>query len=496
MLRAGGAFASFVSHRYEDALARDMSDSEAPSSTEEAPISGAEPTLDPAAVTLCVVDDDASNLQSLETIFKREGMRVFAASGGKRALDICRKHRVQVVVTDLMMPGTSGLELLKALKTISPETEVVLMTAYGTVETAVAAMKEGAFDFVEKPLKRASIVKSVRLAAAHQKLVAENKALKKKIEILTSREIVGTSPALRKVLEVVTQAAPSMATVLVLGESGTGKELLARYLHERSARAGRPFVAVNCAAIPEAILEAELFGHEKGSFTGAVARREGRFAKAAGGTLFLDEIGELSPQVQVKLLRVLQEGEYEPIGGDTQRADVRIVAATNRDLKREVAEGRFREDLYYRLNVIAVTAPPLRARREDVPLLVDHFLGSYAAKNGKSRLTASKPALQRLVDYAWPGNVRELENVIERAVVLCRGDQLGLEDLPEHIAQGEAAGVAGQITFAVGAPLEQLELQAIKETLRQVRGDKALAAQLLGISVRTIYRKLGESEGE
>ncbi|MGZ3420716.1 MAG: sigma-54-dependent transcriptional regulator, partial [Polyangiales bacterium] len=401
-----------------------------------------------------------------------------------------------VVVTDLMMPGTSGLELLKALKTISPETEVVLMTAYGTVETAVQAMKEGAFDFVEKPLKRASIVKSVRLAASHQKLVAENKALKKKIEILTSREIVGTSPALRKVLEVVTQAAPSMATVLVLGESGTGKELLARYLHERSARASRPFIAVNCAAIPESILEAELFGHEKGSFTGAVARREGRFAKAAGGTLFLDEIGELSPQVQVKLLRVLQEGEYEPIGGDTQRADVRIVAATNRDLKREVAEGRFREDLYYRLNVIAVTAPPLRARREDIPLLVDHFLGSYAAKNGKTRLTASKPALQRLIDYPWPGNVRELENVIERAVVLCRGDQLGLEDLPEHIAQGEAAGVAGQITFAVGTPLEQLELQAIRETLRQVRGDKALAAQLLGISVRTIYRKLGESEGE
>ncbi|MGZ3475080.1 MAG: sigma-54-dependent transcriptional regulator [Polyangiales bacterium] len=473
-----------------------MTDPEEPASAEESPASGPEPTLEPGAVTLCVVDDDASNLQSLETIFKREGMRVFAASGGKRALEICRTHRVQVVVTDLMMPGTSGLELLKALKTISPETEVVLMTAYGTVETAVQAMKEGAFDFVEKPLKRASIVKSVRLAASHQKLVAENKALKKKIEILTSREIVGTSPALRKVLEVVTQAAPSMATVLVLGESGTGKELLARYLHERSARASRPFIAVNCAAIPESILEAELFGHEQGSFPGAVARREGRFAKAAGGTLFLDEIGELSPQVQVKLLRVLQEGEYEPIGGDTQRADVRIVAATNRDLKREVAEGRFREDLYYRLNVIAVTAPPLRARREDIPLLVDHFLGSYAAKNGKTRLTASKPALQRLIDYPWPGNVRELENVIERAVVLCRGDQLGLEDLPEHIAQGEAAGVAGQITFAVGTPLEQLELQAIRETLRQVRGDKALAAQLLGISVRTIYRKLGESEGE
>ncbi len=446
------------------------------------------------AITICVVDDDASNLASLETIFKREGMRVFAASGAKRALEICRKHRVQVVVTDLMMPGTSGLDLLKALKTISPETEVVLMTAYGTVETAVAAMKEGAFDFVEKPLKRASIMKSVRLAGAHQRLVAENRALKKKIALLEHREIVGTSPALRKVLEVVTQAAPSMATVLILGESGTGKELLARYLHERSARAGGPFVAVNCAAIPEAILEAELFGHEKGAFTGAVARREGRFARAAGGTLFLDEIGELSPAVQVKLLRVLQEGEYEPVGGDTQRADVRIVAATNRELKREVQEGRFREDLYYRLNVIAVTAPPLRARREDVPLLVDHFLGVYSQKNGKPRLSASKGALQRLVDYPWPGNVRELENVIERAVVLCRGEQLGPEDLPEHITVAEGAPVVGQVTFSVGTTIEQMELAAIKETLRQVRGDKALAAQLLGISIRTIYRKLGEND--
>jgi two-component system response regulator HydG len=465
-----------------------------PHEHDDAPASGPEAIADPGAVTICVVDDDASNLASLETIFKREGMRVFSASGGKRALEICRKHRVQVVVTDLMMPGTSGLELLKALKTVSPETEVVLMTAYGTVETAVSAMKEGAFDFVEKPLKRAAIVKSVRLAASHQKLVAENRALKKKIELLEHREIVGTSPALRKVLEVVTQAAPSTATVLVLGESGTGKELLARYLHERSTRAAGPFVAVNCAAIPEAILEAELFGHEKGSFTGAVARRDGRFSRAAGGTLFLDEIGELSPQVQVKLLRVLQEGEYEPIGGDTRKADVRIVAATNRDLKREVAEGRFREDLFYRLNVIAVTAPPLRARREDVPLLVDHFLGVYSAKNGRARLGISKPALARLVDYGWPGNVRELENVIERAVVLCRGDALGPDDLPEHIVQGDGREVAGTMTFSVGTPIEQIELVAIKETLRQVRGDKALAAQLLGISIRTIYRKLGEND--
>ena len=260
----------------------------------------------------------------------------------------------------------------------------------------------------------------MRKAAERQKLVAENRSLKDEIKLLTQREIVGSSPAWRRVVDVATQAAPSMATVLVLGESGTGKELLARYIHERSARAKGPFVAVNCAAIPETILESELFGHERGAFTGAIAKREGRFAKASGGTLFLDEIGELSPAVQVKLLRVLQEGEYEPLGGNTVRADVRIVAATNRDLRAEVSAGRFREDLYYRLNVIAITAPPLRARREDVPLLVDHFLGLYCAKNGRPRLKPTRGALDRMLDYSWPGNVRELENVIERAVVLSR----------------------------------------------------------------------------
>ncbi|HZU85544.1 MAG TPA: sigma-54 dependent transcriptional regulator, partial [Polyangiaceae bacterium] len=246
---------------------------------------------------------------------------------------------------------------------------------------------------------------------------------------------------------------------------------------------------VNCAAIPETILESELFGHERGAFTGATAKKDGRFARAAGGTLFLDEIGELSPAVQVKLLRVLQEGEYEPLGGHTQKADVRIVAATNRDLVAEVGAGRFREDLYYRLNVIAITAPPLRARREDVPLLVDHFLGLYCAKNGRPRLHPTRGALERLMDYAWPGNVRELENVIERAVVLSRADALGEGDLPDHIAAA-AASAPTQLTFEVGTTLDEIELRVIRETLRHTKGDKSLAAQLLGISTRTIYRKL------
>ncbi len=447
----------------------------------------------PDAPTVLVVDDEPSNLASIEKIFQRDGMRVITADGAKAALEIARTHRVEVVLTDLMMPGTSGLELLRALKQLSPDTEVVMMTAYGTVETAVQAMREGAYDFVEKPLKRMTIVKTVRKAAERQSLVAENRSLRQEIKLLTRREIVGSSPALRRVLDIAAQAAPSSATVLVLGESGTGKELLARTIHERSPRAKGPFVAVNCAAIPETILEAELFGHERGAFTGAFARRDGRFARAAGGTLFLDEIGELSPAVQVKLLRVLQEGEYEPLGGDPVRADVRVVAATNKDLRAEVAAGRFREDLFYRLNVIAITAPPLRSRREDIPLLVDHFLGVYCMKNNRGRLEAPREVLARLSDYTWPGNVRELENVIERAVVLCRGDRLSIEDLPDFIREAPEAAPSS-LTFSVGTPLDEVERRLIRETLRHARGDKSIAAQLLGISTRTIYRKLGELE--
>ena len=451
-------------------------------------------TLAPDAPTVLVVDDEPSNLASIEKIFQKDGMRVLTAPEARAALELLRGHKVDVVLTDLMMPAVSGLELLRAVKQVAPDVEVVLMTAYGTVETAVQAMREGAYDFVEKPLKRVTVVKSVRKAAERRQLTIENRMLKHEIKVLTAREIVGSSPALKRVLDIATHAAPSSATLLILGESGTGKELLARYVHQHSSRRDAPFVAVNCSAIPETILEGELFGHEKGSFTGAIARRDGRFAKAAGGTLFLDEIGELSPSVQVKLLRVLQEGEFEPVGGDTIKADVRIVAATNKDLKAEVVAGRFREDLYYRLNVIALTAPPLRTRREDIPLLTDHFLGVYCKKNNRVRLETSREVLALLTDYPWPGNVRELENVIERAVVLSRGARLTPEDLPDTIREAEPSE-ASLITFSVGTPLDEVELRLIRETLRHAKGDKSVAAQLLGISTRTIYRKLGEVEG-
>ena len=440
-----------------------------------------------ALTTVLVVDDEPSNLQPLERIFAKEGFRVLTASSGREALDICREHRVHVVLTDLMMPGMSGIDLIKALSTVAPDAEVVVMTAYGTIETAVEAMRVGAYDFVEKPLKRMHIVKTVRKAVEKGALVAENKTLKRELSALKSRPLVGNSTALRNALEIAYQAAPSVANVLILGESGTGKEIVARSIHERSGREGA-FVGVNLAALPETIVESELFGHEKGAFTGAISRREGRIAQAAGGTLFLDEIGELSPAVQVKLLRVLQEGEYEPVGGRTQRASFRLIAATNRNLERAVEEGTFREDLYYRLNVIAITCPRLADRQGDVPLLVDHFLDIYCRKNGKPRMTASREALDALISYDWPGNVRELENVIERAVVLGKSDTLGLEDLPASITRAERR--ASDLVFPLGTPLEEIERRVIKATLAHTRGDKQLAAQLLGISARTIYRKL------
>ena len=449
--------------------------------------------MTPADTTVLVVEDDRSNLESLERLLSKEGYRVLTAPDARTALDLLRRQRAHIVVTDLMMPGLSGLDLLKAVKAVSAETEVILMTAYGTVETAVEAMRGGAYDFVEKPLKRMQILKSVAKAMEKAALVADIRTLREELSQLRKREIIGNSPALRQVLEVAAQAAPSMATVLILGESGTGKELLARYVHTRSQRASGAFVAVNCAAIPETILEAELFGHERGAFTGAHNRRLGRFELAAGGTIFLDEIGELSPSVQVKLLRVLQEGEYEPVGGRTQRADVRVVAATNRDLAAEVTAGRFREDLYYRLNVIAITSPPLRSRPGDVPLLVEHFVHAFGLRNGKGPFTVTPAAMDKLSRYAWPGNVRELENTIERAVVLARSTALDLGDLPKQIVDNDKA--RSEIVVTIGTPLEEIERTVIRETLRATQGDKRLTAQLLGIATRTIYRKLAEERG-
>ena len=446
-----------------------------------------------SASTVLIVDDDRANLDSVAKIFQREGLATLGASNGQEALEQLRRPEVSVMVTDLMMPGIDGQELLRTARSLRPDVEVVLMTAYGTVETAVAAMKDGAYDFITKPLKRHSLVKAVQKALEKQALVAENRVLKAKLAEMTpgsGRALVGQSPAFRAMMDTLRQAGPSTATVLLMGESGTGKELAARAVHDLSPRAKAAFVAVNCAALPESILEAELFGVERGAFTGAVARKEGRFERASGGTLFLDEVGEMSPGAQVKLLRVLQEGEIERLGGtQTVRVDVRLVAATNKDLVKEVAEGRFREDLYYRLNVVEVRVPALASRREDIPLLADAFLRRHAAKNGKVIRGFSPEAVGILENYAWPGNVRELEHAVERAVVLARGEVLEAADLPESVRKGPL-GAASQLVIPIGTPMEEIERRVIHETLRHTKGDKNLAARLLGIAARTIYRKL------
>ncbi|MFL5270768.1 MAG: sigma-54-dependent transcriptional regulator [Anaeromyxobacteraceae bacterium] len=446
-------------------------------------------------------------------MFEREGWRVALAASGAAAREAVRRDPISVVVTDLMMPGVGGEELLRAVKAVSPETEVVLMTAYGTVETAVAAMKEGAYDFITKPVKRHAIVKVVRQALDKASLVAENRALKARLAALApgTGGLLGDAPPFRAVLETLRQVAPTSATVLLTGESGTGKELAARLVHDLSQRASGPFVPIHCAAIPESLLESELFGHEKGAFTGAVARKEGRFERARGGTLFLDEVGEMSLAVQVKLLRFLQDGVLERVGGTEPMAvDVRVVAATNRDLGAEVKAGRFREDLFYRLDVVPVRLPPLRDRREDILLLATVFLRQVAEKLPKQVTGFTAAAAAALERYAWPGNVRELHHAVERAVILTQGDIIDVGDLPDVVRGGPAAvapsasspagapgaAAAGSpIVIPAGTPMDEIERIVIRRTLEQTKGDKTLAAQILGIAARTIYRKL-DRDGE
>jgi len=454
-----------------------------------------------ASPHILVVDDEEANLTVLKRVLEKEGFRVSTAANGPDGLEALRAEQPSLLLTDLKMPGMDGQELLRAARAVSPMTEVILMTAFGTVEVAVAAMKEGAYDFITKPLSRHDILRSVGKGLEKAELLAENRRLREQIAAGSSGDgplarVVGRSQPFRAVMDTVSQVAPSEATVLISGESGTGKEMLARAIHSLSSRSAGPLITVNCAAIPETLFESELFGYEKGAFTGAADRKPGRFELAQGGTLFLDEVGEMSQSAQVKLLRVLQEGEFERVGGTkTLNLDTRLIAATNRDLERAIAQRTFREDLFYRLNVIPLRIPPLRDRRDDIPLLAAHFVSRYSTKNDKPIKGITDEALQALSAYRWPGNIRELENTIERAVVLCRGDQLGLEDLPQHM-QPEGFGGPRQLVFAIGTPLRELEQTAIRETLRYTGGDKKLAARLLGIASRTIYRRLEDEREE
>jgi two-component system, NtrC family, response regulator HydG len=444
---------------------------------------------DPA--TLLIADDDPGLRESLERTLTREGYRVVLASDGRAALERVQAGGVDLIVTDLRMPGLTGLELLRAAKAIMPDVDVILLTAFGTVEEAVKAMKDGAYDFLTKPFRREQLIKLIDKALERRDLIEQNRALKKQLEDLRAKgQMIGASPIWRRMMTLVEQVADSSATILIQGESGTGKELVARTIHERSARRNGPFVAVNCAALPETLLESELFGYEKGAFTGAAGRKEGRFELASAGTLFLDEVADLSLVTQPKILRVLQEGEFERLGGTrTLQVDVRIVAATNRDLSDMVKDKRFREDLYYRLNVITVRVPPLREHPEDIRLLAQHYLRVYSAKNGRKLEAFSNEAIARLESYAWPGNVRELENLVERSVLLARKDRIDAEDLPEEV-MGVKRPPRDAILELVGTPLADIEERLLDETLRITGGNKTQAAELLGIDVRTVARKL------
>jgi two-component system response regulator HydG len=439
-----------------------------------------------------IVDDDNSLRDSLRKALEKEGYSVSEAASGTAGLEKVRGEPPEVALVDLKMPDMSGLDVLKSLKATAPEVEVIMMTGFGTIEKAVEAMKDGAYDFITKPFRRHVIVNALRKALEKRSLVAVNRHLRNQLEMaLETHSIVGNSPAIRRVMELVEQVAPSSATVLIQGDSGSGKEWLANIIHNSSPRRGKPFIKVSCAALPETLLEAELFGYERGAFTGAVSRKEGRFELAHGGTLFLDEVGEISPAMQVKLLRVLQTGEFERLGGTrTISSDVRLIAATNADLKKRMEDGTFREDLFYRLNVITMTMPPLRDRLEDLPLLATHFVQVFRDKNSKRIRGISTDAMELLRNYAWPGNVRELENAMERAVVLSKDDLITPQDLPDVVVDRPRED--SEIRIPLGMPLEEVEKRVIRETLSRSNGEKAVTAKLLGISTRTIYRKLGE----
>ncbi|MCD6571143.1 MAG: sigma-54-dependent Fis family transcriptional regulator [Deltaproteobacteria bacterium] len=443
---------------------------------------------------ILVVDDELGIRESLKKILKKEGFDVITASNGHDAFEIIRSENIDLLITDIRMVGMDGVELLKVCKSVSPFTEVIMITGYASVDTAVESMKEGAYDYITKPFKKADMIRAVHRAIEKQTLTLDNINLRKRLEEVDPGLVVGvSSPKMREIIDLVHQVAPSQATILIYGESGTGKEVIANMIHKLSPRKELAMIKVNCAAIPETLLEAELFGYEKGAFTGAVAARVGRFEAAHRSTIFLDEIGEIPPSAQIKLLRILQEGAFERLGSNkTIKADTRIIAATNKDLTKMVKENIFREDLYWRLNVISIHLPGLRERKEDIPALLQYFLNRFAKKNDKIIKGIETKAMEALLGYSWPGNVRELENVIERCVVLDKDSVIGIDDLPEEITQ--TSPQMDIVNIKLGTPLEEAEKILMEEALRYTKGDKNLASKLLGISTRTLYRKMDKRD--
>ncbi|HEY8156878.1 MAG TPA: sigma-54 dependent transcriptional regulator [Myxococcota bacterium] len=445
---------------------------------------------------ILIVDDDESLRESLQLVLSAEGYEAVCAADAEAALRQLDVATPELVLCDLRMPGMDGLELLPQLVRRLPDATVILMSAYGTAELAIEAMKRGAYDYLAKPFAPSEVLLALRKARERERLRRANQLLRREVERASGEHpIVAASEPMIEVLEVMERAAGFKATVLLTGESGTGKEVLARAIHAQSPRRSEAFVAVNCAAIPEALLESELFGHAKGAFTGADRARRGLFLEADGGTLFLDEVGELPTPLQAKLLRVLQEEEVRPLGDSkSRRVDVRVLAATARNLEAEVAAGRFREDLFYRLNVVRLAVPPLRERPKDIPLLVDHFLAHFRDTLGKPVRGISDEALERLVAYPWPGNVRELENVIERAIILASADRIGLSELPQNVAVPQpgapAAGRAGDLSLRRARRV--VEIEVIQRALRATGGNRTHAARLLEISHRALLYKIKE----
>jgi DNA-binding NtrC family response regulator len=440
---------------------------------------------------ILIVDDESNARAALSEILREEGYATETAADGFKALGKLDEFTPDVILTDLKMPGLDGIAFMEKARSAAPGAVFVVMTAFGTISSAVEAMKKGAENYLLKPLDPEALGAIVDRAMEKARLMQEARRLRDRLrERNAFSHIVSNDPKMQAVLELVAQVGPSKASVLVAGESGTGKELIAEAIHLASPRAKASFVRLHCAALSESLLESELFGHERGAFTGAVGRREGRFKQADGGTLFLDEIGEVSPTIQVKLLRFLQERAFERVGGnETLRVDVRVIAATNRDLNAEIKKGAFREDLFYRLNVVAVELPPLRERRADIPALATFFLRRYAAENGKSIETFADDALETLLEYGWPGNVRELENVVERAVVLCDGSRIERRQLPPSVVpSAERDGVPP----IPGSTIADLERYAILKTLEACGGSTSKAATVLGVSPRKIQYKLHE----
>ncbi len=441
--------------------------------------------------TILVIDDEKNIRTGLQAALEMDGYEVLLAEDGTTGLSLALNNDVDLVITDLRMPGISGEEVLRRITSETPGIPVIVLTGHGTVESAVEAMRSGAYDFLTKPLNLDRLSLLVKRALQNRELILQNRELEQEAGKQKSFEhVIGKSSAMLKLFDVVKRVAPTKASVLITGESGVGKELIANALHNLSPRKDKPLIKVHCAALAENLLESELFGHEKGSFTGAVSRKRGRFELAHGGTIFLDEIGEINQSVQIKILRVLQEKMFERVGGEqTMEVDVRVITATNRDLEKEIAEGRFREDLFYRLNVVRIHVPPLRERKDDLPLMISAFVKEFARENGKVIESIEPKARQALYAYDWPGNVRQLRNCIESSVVMATGTVITLDELPPSIRDMDEVPA---ISIPVGSTMADAEREVILQTLAAQNGNKSRTAEVLGIGRKTLHRKLDE----